>query len=233
VGKKARTAAASVIGSNGFGITPAAHLIEIAYGNCRRLVRLVNDILNIKKLEAGQTEFNFQRCGALVLVEQAIEANHEFAEGYGVHIRLDAAAKAFDVLVDPDRFMQVITNLLSNAAKFSPSGDEVVVSIEARGSNVDIAVRDHGAGIPPAFKPRVFEKFAQANGGNWPHKTGTGLGLSIVRQIVLYMQGQVEFDDGPGGGTIFYVDLPSADHPTLWPADAAAEAHATPLAPDE
>jgi signal transduction histidine kinase len=94
-------------------------------------------------------------------------------------------------------------------------------------------VRDHGAGIPPAFKPRVFDKFAQANSGNGPDKTGTGLGLSIVRQIVLHMQGQVGFDDAPAGGTIFYVDLPSADHPTLWPADAAAEAHATPLAPDE
>ena len=63
------------------------------------------------------------------------------------------------------------------------------------------------------------------------YKTGIGLGLSIVRQIVLHMQGQVGFDDAPGGGTIFYVDLPSADHPTLWPADAAAEVHATPLAP--
>ena len=197
-------------GAAGSPSPSAAHLIEIAYANCRRLVRLVNDILDIKKLEAGQLEFNFGRCGARVLVEQAIEANHEFADGYGVHIRVDAAAEVFDVQVDPDRFVQVIINLLSNAVKFSSPGEEVVVSLETRGNKVHISVRDHGAGIPAEFKPRVFEKFAQANNGDGQHKSGTGLGLSIVRQIVLHMGGEVGFDDAPGGGTVFYVDLPCA-----------------------
>ncbi len=91
-----------MIGGAAGSLSPsAAHLIEIAYANCRRLVRLVNDILDIKKLEAGQLELNFQRCGARALVEQAIEANHEFAEGYGVHIRVEAAAEAFDVRSTP------------------------------------------------------------------------------------------------------------------------------------
>ena len=213
-----------MIGGAAGSLSPsAAHLIEIAYANCRRLVRLVNDILDIKKLEAGQLDFHFQRCGARALVEQAIEANHEFAEGYGVHIRVEAAAEAFDAQVDPDRFVQVITNLLSNAVKFSSPGEEVVVSLESRGDKVHIAVRDHGAGIPAEFKPRVFEKFAQANNGDGQHKSGTGLGLSIVRQIVLYMGGEVGFDDAPGGGTVFYVDLPCAGRlageavtPSLW-----------------
>jgi signal transduction histidine kinase len=143
-------------------------------------------------------------------VEQAIETNQEFAEGYGVHIRVEAVAEVFDVQADPDRFVQVITNQLSNTVKFPAPGEEVVVSLETRGDKVLIAVRDHGAGIPAEFKPRVFEKFAQANNGDGQHMSGTGLGLSIVRQIVLHMGGEVGFNDAPDGGTVFYVDLPSA-----------------------
>ena len=241
VSHELRTPMTSIAGSLGLLIggaagglpEPAAHLIEIAHANCRRLVRLVNDILDIKKLESGQTEFNIQRCAARALVEQAIEANRGFADAYGVRVRLQAAAEAFDVQVDPDRFVQVITNLLSNALKYSPPGEEVVVSIETRGNNVHIAVRDHGAGIPAGFKPRVFEKFAQANSANGQQKSGTGLGLSIVRQIVMHMQGQVGFEDAPGGGTIFHVDLPSADHRAVWQAEFAAETDPAPLVPGQ
>ena len=109
----------------------ATHLIAIAHANCQRLVRLVNDILDIKKLESGLMAFKFQRCDARVLVERAIEAIHAIADGNGMRIRLDAAAEAFDVQVDPDRFLQVMTNLLSNALKFSPAGEEVVIAIKA------------------------------------------------------------------------------------------------------
>jgi PAS domain S-box-containing protein len=237
VSHELRTPMTSIAGSLGLmiggaagGLPPAAaHLIEIAHANCRRLVRLVNDILDIKKLESGQMDFHFQRCPARLLVEQAIEANRGFADGYGVRIRLDAAAEAFDVQVDPDRFVQVITNLLSNAFKFSPAGEEVVVTIETCGDNVHIAVRDRGAGIPADFKPRIFEKFAQANTAHGQQKSGTGLGLSIVRQIVMQMNGQVGFDDAPGGGTIFYVDLPSADQFVRWDAEFAAGANPAPF----
>jgi signal transduction histidine kinase len=85
------------------------------------------------------------------------------------------------------------------------------VRLEIRGTDVRIAVRDHGPGISPEFKPRIFETFAQADGGN-RQKGGSDLGLSIARQIITRMQGQIGFDDAPGGGTIFYVDLPGADH---------------------
>jgi PAS domain S-box-containing protein len=237
VSHELRTPMTSIAGSLGLMIGGAAgmlppsalHLIEIAHANCRRLVRLVNDILDIKKLESGQMDFHFQRCAARLLVEQAIEANRGFADGHGVRIRLEAAPEPFDAQVDPDRFVQVITNLLSNALKFSPAGEEVVVSIETSGDNVHIAVRDRGAGIPADFRPRIFEKFAQANSANGQQKSGTGLGLSIVRQIVMHMHGQVGLDDAPGGGTIFYVDLPSADHLAHWDAEFVAAADAAPL----
>jgi PAS domain S-box-containing protein len=239
VSHELRTPMTSIAGSLGLmiggaagALSPsAAHLIEIAHANCQRLVRLVNDILDIKKLESGQMDFHFQRCGARALVEQAIEANRGFADDYGARIRLDAATEDFDVQVDPDRFVQAITNLLSNALKVSPPREEVVVTIEASGDKVHIAVRDRGAGVPADFKPRIFEKFAQASHANGSHPNGTGLGLSIVRQIVVHMQGQVGFDDVPGGGTVFYVDLPAADHFARRGAEFAAAADSPSLAP--
>jgi PAS domain S-box-containing protein len=190
---------------------PAAHLLEIAQANCQRLVRMVNDILDFKKLDAGQMAFRFQRCEARTLLEQAVEANQGFADGCGVGIRLETPPGSFDLYIDPDRFIQVVTNLLSNALKFSSPGEEVIVALEIRGTDVRIAVRDYGPGISPEFKPRIFETFAQADGGS-RQKGGSGLGLSIARQIITRMQGQIGFDDAPGGGTIFYVDLPGADH---------------------
>ena len=107
--------------------------------------------------------------------------------------------------------IQVVTNLLSNALKFSTPGEDVVVALGRRGEDVRITVHDHGPGISPDFKPRVFETFAQADSPANRHKGGTGLGLSIARQIVTQMHGRVGFDDGPGGGTVFFVDLPDAD----------------------
>jgi signal transduction histidine kinase len=190
----------------------ATRLITIAQTNCQRLVRLINDILDIEKLHSGRTEFKLERVEVLPQTQQAIESIRGFADGYGVRVRLDASSLAATIRVDPDRFAQVMTNLLSNAIKFSPRDAEVVVAIENRPRKVCISVRDHGPGIPPEFKPRVFEEFAQADTTNTREKGGTGLGLSIVKEIVKRLDGQVGFDDAPGGGTVFYVELPSFDH---------------------
>jgi len=182
-------------------------LLSIAYTNSQRLVRLVNDILDIEKMECGQVAFNLMAVDLRSLVEQTIEANRGFAESYRVNIRLGSMADGI-VQADPDRLSQVVTNLLSNAIKFSPPHGEVVVAAERRGDALRLSVRDHGPGIPADFKSRVFEKFAQADGTNAKQKSGTGLGLSIVKQIVGRLGGKVDFADAPGGGTIFYVDLP-------------------------
>jgi PAS domain S-box-containing protein len=200
---------------------PAAHLIEIAQANCQRLVRIVSDILDLKKIDAGQMPFHFQRCEARALLEKAVEANQGLAASCGVGVRLDALAQPSVLYVDPDRFIQVITNLLSNALKFSPPGQEVMVALEKRGENVRIGVRDHGSGIPAEFKPRMFESFAQADGAGVKNG-GSGLGLSIARRIVAGMHGRIGFDDADGGGTVFYVDLPNADHLARCQDDAAA-----------
>jgi PAS domain S-box-containing protein len=200
---------------------PAVRLITIAHANCQRLVRLVNSILAMEKIESGKVVFVLQRVDLHAVVKEAIEANQAYAEAHGVRMRLDAASATGEIRADPDWLAQIMTNLLSNAIKFSPPGEEVVVTIEKRGGTVRISVRDHGRGIPDAFKHRIFEKFAQADVSDARQKGGTGLGLSIVKQLVTRMGGQVDFGDAPGGGAIFHVELPG------WEEDI--EAPASPL----
>ncbi len=187
----------------------AARLLTIAHKNSQRLVRLIDDILDIEKLEAGHVAFNQSRVDIIALLKQTIEANRGFAEAYGVHLHLDTMATDADVHADADRLAQVFTNLLSNAIKFSPAGEKVLVTVDQKGSMVRISVRDHGCGIPADFKPHIFEKFAQADGTSSKEKGGTGLGLSIVKQIVERLRGEVGFEEAPGGGTIFYVTVPA------------------------
>src|SRR3984885_14395399 len=191
---------------------PMARLLAIAHTNSQRLVRLVDDILDIEKIQAGRMVFNFSRVEVRSLVAQAIAANRGFAKGYGVRVRLEAARADAEVRADPDRLLQVVTNLLSNAVKFSPADHEVMVAIEKGTDMVRLTVRDHGPGIPIDFKPLIFEKFVQADAGDARHKGGSGLGLSIVKQIVDRLSGEVGFADAPGGGTIFHVQLPCWDH---------------------
>jgi signal transduction histidine kinase len=190
---------------------PAARLLSIAYTNSRRLVRLVNDILDIEKLESGRVVFDFTKVNVRSLVEHAIEANRGFAQSHNVRIRLMDSSGIGEVRADADRLVQVVTNLLSNAIKFSPADNEVVVSIEQATGAIRISVRDHGIGIPADFRSHLFEKFAQADATNSRKKGGTGLGLSIVKQIVERLGGEVGFNDAAGGGTIFYVELPTWD----------------------
>jgi signal transduction histidine kinase len=187
---------------------PMVRLLAIAHRNSERLVRLVNDILDTEKMQSGRVVFTFARVDVRSLVEHAIEGNRELAEGYGVRMRLEGAHAVCDVRADPDRLAQVVTNLLSNALKFSPAQDEVVVAIEESTDAVRISVRDHGAGISADFKPHIFERFAQADATNSRQNGGTGLGLSIVKQIVDRLGGEVSFADAPAGGTIFHVALP-------------------------
>ncbi len=190
---------------------PAKRLLRIAHSNSQRLVRLINDILDMEKIESGTIEFHMSRIDVLPLLGQVIESNRGLADQFEVTLRLDPESIDAVVRADIDRLTQVVTNLLSNAVKFSPRGGEVSVSIEGIGTRVRIGVRDHGTGIPEEFKSRIFERFAQADTSDARQKGGTGLGLNIVKQIVGRLGGQTGFDAATGGGTIFYVDLPRYD----------------------
>jgi PAS domain S-box-containing protein len=232
VSHELRTPLTSISGSLGLLVAQwseslpesATRLVSIAHKNIQRLVRLINDILDIEKLESGRVVFNLARVGLRQVVEQAIDDNRGFAEEFGVHVSLDSTPAKADVNADPDRLAQVLTNLLSNAIKFSSRGGEVLVAVEKLGETFRVSVRDHGAGIPPEFKSQIFEKFAQADGTNSRQKGGTGLGLSIVKQIVERLGGHVSFHDAPGGGTVFFVELPAWDESAGGEIDVNADA---------
>jgi signal transduction histidine kinase len=236
VSHELRTPLTSIAGSLGLLVgnavgklpEPMARLLSIAHTNSQRLTRLVDDILDIEKMEAGRVVFNFKRVEVRPLVEQVIEANRAYAEGYGVRMRLEDASTdpAADVRADPDRLFQVVTNLLSNAIKFSPTDNEVVIAIFKENGLVRFTVRDHGPGIPVDFKPLIFEKFAQADARDARQKGGTGLGLSIVKQIVDRLNGKVGFADAPDGGTVFSVELPCWDHVASLAVDRGAKPEA-------
>lgn len=189
----------------------AARLLKIAHTNSQRLVRLVNDILDIEKAKSGGVVFVLESVDVRSIAEHAVDDSRALGESCGVRLKLQAPSAPCILRADADRLMQVFSNLISNAVKFSPNGEEVVVSLEKRRGKVHISVSDRGSGIPEAFKPRVFTKFAQADTSDARQKGGTGLGLSIVKQIVTMLGGTVGFSDHPKGGTIFQVEIPDRD----------------------
>jgi signal transduction histidine kinase len=239
VSHELRTPLTSIAGSLGLlmgndaGSLPksAGRLLEIAQTNSARLVRLVNDILDIEKLESGRVVFDLKKIQVRPLIEQTADAIRGYAEGNRVKIRIEAAAAMDDIRADTDRLAQVLTNLLSNAIKFSPPDGEVVIAVEKETevNAVRITVRDHGPGIPVDFKSRIFERFAQADATDARRKGGTGLGLSIAKQIIDRLGGEIGFADAPGGGTIFYVELPIWDEMADFAGDE--QIRSTPSAP--
>jgi PAS domain S-box-containing protein len=187
-------------------------LVKIAYQNSERLVRIINDILDIEKIESGRLELRIVCVALPALLQQALEVNQGYGDRHQVRFVLEPASGSEAVLADPDRLMQVMANLLSNAAKFSPPGAEVRVRVRVRagGSMVRVEVEDRGTGIPEEFRGRIFEKFAQADSSASRRFEGTGLGLSITRELLQAMHGTIGFSDAIGRGTIFYFELPRA-----------------------
>jgi PAS domain S-box-containing protein len=188
----------------------AQGLVDVANASSGRLVRLVGDVLDIQKMDAGGMAFEREVQPLLPLAEDAVAAMRSFAARSGIELSCVAApgAEAARVDVDRDRLAQVLTNLLSNAIKFSGPGSKVRTQVEARGDSARLAVADEGAGIPEAFRERVFQRFAQADGADSRRQGGTGLGLSICKTIVEELGGTIRFDSVEGIGTTFYVELP-------------------------
>jgi PAS domain S-box-containing protein len=200
-------AAGGVAGSVPEGI---GELLRIAHSNTERLLRIVNDILDIHRLESGALDLQLDAIDVLAVVERAVELTQPFAAEYGVSLHVaDSAARA-TVMADFERWVQVVVNLLSNAAKYSPSGSRVDIDVVIVNKTVRLSVADRGPGIPEEFSGRIFQKFAQAATGN-VRRGGTGLGLSIVKSLVDLHGGTVGFESSRGKGTTFYVDMPLID----------------------
>lgn len=184
-----------------------ARLVGIARQNSERLIRLINDILDLEKAEAGRLEFQFSVRSLRAEVASVAEFNRGFAQSLDVKVELEDGDDA-DVFIDSDRLTQVLTNLISNAAKFSPPGGTVRIRIDREDPGVRVTVSDNGPGIPAEFCARIFQKFAQADASDSRVKGGTGLGLSIAKTITEKLGGRIGFDTVPGRGTSFYIILP-------------------------
>jgi signal transduction histidine kinase len=185
----------------------AAMFLGMARQNSERLAALINDILDIEKIEAGRMEFRLDAIAIRPLLDRAVALNASYAQKLGVRFELGAADDAV-VSGDEDRLLQVLTNLMSNGAKFSPRDSAVTVSAALREGVVRVSVADRGPGVPEEFRDHIFGKFAQADGSDTRSRGGTGLGLSISRAIVEKLGGTMGYDSVPGKGATFYFDLP-------------------------
>lgn len=187
-----------------------AHLVAVANDSSERLVRMVNDVLDLQKIEAGGMQFERRAQALLPVAEHALDSMQGYAAQHGVQLRLECGEAARDLAaaIDRDRLVQVLTNLLSNAVKFSPRAGTVTLELCRHEECARLAVRDQGQGIPPEFQGRVFQRFAQADGADTRQKGGTGLGLSITKSLVEEHGGRIGFETVAGEGTTFIVDLP-------------------------
>jgi len=183
-------------------------LIEIAHNNCERLTLLINDILDIDKISSGQMQFDMKEELLASVTLRAIKANAAYAQKFNVQIEMDAIDETLKVNLDAARYIQVLANLLSNAAKFSPQGATIKISSICTGERVRILIKDNGPGIPEDFRQHIFGKFLQADASLACSKGGSGLGLHIAKQIVEKMGGSIGFDTQTDKGTIFWVEFP-------------------------
>lgn len=190
---------------------PAAKLIGIAQKNCDRLSLLINDLLDMEKMAAGRMSFDMRVCEVLPLLVQAIEANQPYGDQFGVKFVLSANVEfPVHIKLDSQRFIQVLSNFLSNAAKFSPTGGvvELLLSPNFEAKVVRVAVRDYGPGISAEFQKRLFQKFSQEDSSDTRQKGGTGLGLAISKELVEGMGGAIGFMSENNQGATFFVDFP-------------------------
>lgn len=187
---------------------PVLKLLDIAQKNSQRLAELINDLLDIDKLSVGKLELDLKVQLLMPIVDDALSSMTSYAQKYGVQIVLGARYEFLLVNVDARRLSQVLVNFLSNAAKFSPRGEDIILNLDVGFDKVKIEVIDHGNGIPESFHDKIFQKFSQADSSDSRSIGGTGLGLAIAKDLVENMNGTIGFISTEGVGSCFYVELP-------------------------
>jgi PAS domain S-box-containing protein len=191
------------------GNEDADQLVRVALSNADRLIRIVNDILDMSKIEAGEMMVTPRRTRLGPIIEDSVRSVEAFARDSGVTIT-HAGNGVQDVLADPDRTIQVLVNLLSNAVKHAPSGTQVEVTAGREGSMAAIAIRDHGPGIPSHKVDFIFEPFTQLDSSDTRRIAGTGLGLTIARALAEKQGGGIRVSSREGEGAIFTLTMPIA-----------------------
>jgi signal transduction histidine kinase/DNA-binding response OmpR family regulator len=188
----------------------AQNLLRIASSNTERLIRLINDILDLERMESGRAPLKLRRTSIQDLAREAVDTMSPMADGAGIHLELTCYAPRDSIYFDgdPDRILQVLTNLLSNAIKFSSPGSTVSVQIDSDLNSVLLRVVDHGRGIPADKLETVFDRFQQVESSDASKKGGTGLGLAICRSIIQQHGGAIWAQPNQSGsGTMLWVQL--------------------------
>lgn len=186
-------------------------MLEIASANTDRLVRLINDILDVERMESGKVNLVKSPCNAAEVVRHAVDAVRSLAEREGMTIEVDA--EPVSLVADSDRLVQVLTNLLGNAVKFSPAGSTTRVGARQHHRSVVFSVADQGRGIPADKVDSIFERFGQVDASDSREKGGSGLGLPICRSIVHHHGGNISVESESGRGSTFTFTIPGAEAP--------------------
>jgi signal transduction histidine kinase len=187
-------------------------LVNIAHKNSERLILLINDILDVEKLDASKMYFDCRPEVLAPIVHHVVEAQQAYADRFKVQLALNIdPVMDLRAFIDSTRLTQALVNLISNAIKFSSPGATVTVELGFTDGKARIAVKDHGAGMPEEFRAHIFSKFSQAETAMDRQRDGTGLGLYITRRIVEHMHGEIDYESSLGRGSTFWVDLPLCD----------------------
>ena len=198
----------------------AKKVVTIAERNTIRLITLINDILDIEKLESGKLDMVMENVNMATVLERSAESVRAFAEQNG--IGLEIIPSNTNVYADGDRLVQVLVNLVSNAVKFSPKGAAVTVAVQEIPSWVEVKVIDRGRGIPEKFKNALFQRFQQVEASDAKKKGGTGLGLAICKGIIEAHGGTIGVESEEGRGSIFWFRIPPASAKIQIPTQAPA-----------
>jgi PAS domain S-box-containing protein len=186
----------------------ALEMVRIASESCHRLRRLVDELLDVQKLESERPSLRVEPNQLLPVLEAGLKSERPHAAAGGILLSIVDEAPGATVLADRDRLVQVTTNLLSNAIRYSPRGAEVRIRLSRRGRDVRVSVVDRGPGVPEEFRARLFQKFSQADASDARRKTGTGLGLAICKTILANLGGTIGYEPTPDGGATFHFELP-------------------------
>lgn len=189
-------------------------LLTIADNNSSRLINLINDILDIERIESGKMNFSIKPSNLVSIIKESIESTSPYASQFNVNLAFLNDFENISVLADKQRIIQVLSNLISNAIKFSTPNQTVEISLEKTDATVKVSIKDNGLGISDDYKDKLFQKFFQIDSSDTREKGGTGLGLSICKAIIEKHKGIISFDSTLNEGSTFYFELPLYDMST-------------------